>query len=222
MSETAVTSPSTRDRLIEAAGELFAELGFQEVTVRQICLKAGANIAAVNYHFRDKDSLYREVVIGAYRTARERFPVTQGVTEKDPPEARLRAFVKGGLQRIFDDASPPWGRLIAREMVEPTPALDGLIEEGMRPQYRILTAIIREIVGPEATDTEVRRCCASVMGQTLMYHSCRNIMQRMLGADIDGKDQIDELTDHIVRFSMSAMRAMRRPSATGQNGTVTR
>jgi len=210
MTESAVASPGTRQRLIEASGELFAELGFRDVTVRQICLRAGANIAAVNYHFRDKESLYREVVLSAYRTARERFPVTQGVSESDPPETRLRAFAKGLLQRIFDDASPPWGRLLAREMVEPTPALDGVIEEGVRPQYALLTQIVREVLGPAASDEAIRRHAASVVGQVLVYQSCRSVMQRLLGGESDGKSQIDALADHITRFSIDAMRSARR------------
>ena len=53
---------STKKRLIEAAGSLFADKGFKETTVRDICEQAGANVAAVNYHFGDKEKLYGEVI----------------------------------------------------------------------------------------------------------------------------------------------------------------
>ena len=43
----------TRERLLKAAEALFAERGFKRVTVREICLAARANVAAVNYHFGD-------------------------------------------------------------------------------------------------------------------------------------------------------------------------
>ena len=52
------TAPgATRLQLIEAAGEVFAEMGFQNATVREICRRAGANVAAVNYHFQSKEAL---------------------------------------------------------------------------------------------------------------------------------------------------------------------
>ncbi len=61
----------TRDRLIDAAGEVFAEVGFRAATVREMCRRAGANVAAVNYHFRDKEELYQEVFRQAHCAADE-------------------------------------------------------------------------------------------------------------------------------------------------------
>jgi len=52
----------TRARLLDAARRLFAERGFEDVTVREICREAGANLALVNYYFGDKLGLYLEVV----------------------------------------------------------------------------------------------------------------------------------------------------------------
>ena len=54
-----------RRRLLETAGQIFAEKGFDGATVREICRRAGVNIAAVNYYFRDKEQLYIEAVKSA-------------------------------------------------------------------------------------------------------------------------------------------------------------
>ena len=67
-------SATTRVRLLEAAGEIFASEGFDGATVRSICARADANVAAVHYHFGDKESLYREVVDYAFAQLHERFP----------------------------------------------------------------------------------------------------------------------------------------------------
>lgn len=198
-------SASTRDRLIEASGELFAQFGFRDVTVRQICQRANANIAAVNYHFRDKEGLYREVVLSAYRTARERYPMAQGVSDSDPAEKRLKAFIRGMLGRIFDEGTPPWGRLLAREMVDPTPALDGVVEEGLRPQYKVLANIVREVLGSNASEDDVRMNASSVVGQVVVHHTCKVVIQRLFQGQMQGKENLDALADHITAFSMAAM-----------------
>src|SRR6185503_13527137 len=92
-----IVSERTRTRLIDAAGEMFAELGFHHTTVRKICQRAGANIAAVNYHFRDKTGLYTEVVRQSMRAARLD-AVKAAFDQNGPPEVILRAVIKARLE----------------------------------------------------------------------------------------------------------------------------
>src|SRR3954469_17924131 len=99
---------ATRQSLLEAAGEVFAEVGFRAATVREICQRAGANIAAVNYHFGDKEKLYLEVLRHAQRYAAEKYPTNMGVTAAATPEEKLQAFIRSFLLRIFDEGSLAW------------------------------------------------------------------------------------------------------------------
>ena len=206
---------ATPERVLEAASRVFADHGFEQATVRQICQLAGANVAAVNYHFRDKEGLYREVVLNAHRAARAKYPLNAGVSPADPPEARLRAFIKGHLQRVFDNGHPPWGKLMAREMLEPTSALDGVVEEGIKPQQKILAGIVRELLGPGADDESVRLCCGSIIGQVLVYKTGREVMVRLFQDSVYTSDHIDLLAAHITRFSLSAIRGYLAAKAAG-------
>src|SRR6185503_10983452 len=99
MPAQAVASDQTRTRLIDAAGEMFAEMGFHHTTVRQICQRARANIAAVNYHFRDKTGLYTEVVRASMQAAR--LDAVQAAFDQDAPaEEIVRAVVKARLESL--------------------------------------------------------------------------------------------------------------------------
>ncbi|MGH7994604.1 MAG: TetR/AcrR family transcriptional regulator, partial [Limisphaerales bacterium] len=118
----------TRGQLLEAAGEVFAEIGFRNATVREICRRAGANVAAVNYHFGDKETLYAEVLRDSQQKAFEKYPPLLGVAADAPPEEKLRAFIQSFLLRIFDSGTiTRFGKIMSREMVEPTGALDLLL-----------------------------------------------------------------------------------------------
>src|SRR5580765_7539218 len=129
-----VGSEETRRQLLEAAGEVFAEVGFRDATVREICKRAGANVAAVNYHFGDKEALYLEVLRYTHAKALEKYPPLLDVPIDAPPEKKLRAFVCSLLLRIFDKGPTAWhGKLMSREMIDPTAALDSVVEERIRP-----------------------------------------------------------------------------------------
>ncbi len=204
---------ATRKKLLETAAEAFALRGFTSTTVREICEKAGANIAAVNYHFGDKDRLYAEVLRHALHAAHEKHPPTLGLSPAATPEKRLRAFIESLLRRLFDEGRHSWhARLMAREMVEPTRALDALVKEEIRPLSDTLQGIIRELLGRSATQEHVRLCGLSVVGQCLFHHHCRPVLARLHPKMQPGPQAVQALAGHITRFSLAALAAARTTS----------
>jgi len=98
---------ATRSQILEAAGEVFAEVGFRVATVREICHRANVNIAAINYHFGDKERLYAEVLRYSQERAMEKYPPRLNVSPTAPAEEKLRAFIHSFLLRIFAKGSIP-------------------------------------------------------------------------------------------------------------------
>jgi AcrR family transcriptional regulator len=199
---------ATRRQLLEAAGEVFAELGFRNATVREICQRAGANVAAINYHFGDKETLYVEVLRYAHGKALEKYPLLLDVSENAPPEKKLQAFVHSLLLRIFDKGPTSWhGRLMSREMIEPTTALDSLIEERIRPMSSVLWKTIGEILNCPPTDERVLLCAFSVTSQCVFYNHCRPAVARLFPNLLPHDPaSIKNLAAHITRFSLAAMK----------------
>lgn len=207
---------TTRQRLLEAAGQVFAEQGFRAATVRDICQRAGANIAAVNYHFGDKEALYREVITDSARQALARYPIGGGATPDAPPDVQLRAFIRNYLDRLLDQGRPAWhGALIAREMVEPTGALDDLAREFVRPQADRLGAIVASLLALPAGHDLVRLCSCSVVGQCLFYKHCRPMIERIMPQQGYGEADRAALAEHITLFSLAAIAAMKPSTGVG-------
>src|SRR5262249_31597409 len=152
-------SNETRQRLLEAAAEVFADGGYRRATIAKICRRAGTNIAAVNYHFGDKQGLYAAVFEYAQRRASTEDAAAGAVDEAAPPEDRLRAHVATFVGRLLDPRRPAWiARLLAHELIEPTQVLDRLVRNRMRANHQLIAGAIRELLGPAATPETVRLC----------------------------------------------------------------
>ncbi|MEO8358597.1 MAG: TetR/AcrR family transcriptional regulator, partial [Vicinamibacteria bacterium] len=123
----------TRERLLETAKRMFSDRGFKRVTVREICQAAKANVAAVNYHFGDKLGLYREVLQSAIDAMRATNEAAKEAGKDQPPEEQLRRYLAIFLPRVLTPGNEGVHRLITREMNEPSPILDALVEQGVRP-----------------------------------------------------------------------------------------
>ncbi len=210
----AATQAATRAHLLEAAGEVFAEVGFRAATVRQICQRAGANIAAVNYHFGDKAELYRTVLKDSYQAAIAKYPPDFGLPPRATPEQRLRAFVHSFLLRIFSEGpSARHGKLMAREMIEPTGALDNIVKDDIRPMSVVMMSIVGDLLGRKANEKTRRLCAMSIVSQVLFYHHCRPVVLRLFPETKFDSATITQLTDHITRFSLAALQQIaKQPS----------
>jgi len=206
----------TRERLVEAAAEVFVAHGFRDATVREICARAGANIAAVNYHFGDKEGLYRAVLEWAAQKAFAAFAERAAQFAQGRPERRLEAFVRSMAERMLIERSDMIiGKLMAREMVEPTSALDELIPRFLKPQHDVLRGIVTELLGPGTSAREVRLCCNSILGQMLFYKHARPVIQRLIPEQAFDAAGIEEIVAHVTAFSRGALASVRRARETG-------
>jgi TetR/AcrR family transcriptional regulator, regulator of cefoperazone and chloramphenicol sensitivity len=207
---TRISAPGTRLRLLEAAGEIFSTQGFARATVREICDKAGANVAAVNYHFGDKLALYVAVIKHWFVAAWEKYPPGGALSPGASAQDRLLTFIRSWLFRMMDHGAPAWhGRLVAREMADPTPGvIDAVIESHIGPHSQLLRSIVMELLGPDVPAQEVGLCVASIAGQCLFYFHCKDTIKK-LGPKLHLSHDLDSMAHHIARFSLAGVEATR-------------
>jgi len=205
-------SERTRERLIEAAGEMFAELGFHHTTVREICNRAGANIAAVNYHFGDKTGLYTEVVRQSMRAAKLE-AVRAAFDQNAPPAEILRAVIKTRLESLRGLDLGDWHfRIFAHELAKPTPAMNVVVNEAIRPLYLRMCKLIAVIVALPPDHQKTRLCAQSIIGQILFYAFAAPVISR-LGPEVKmTRSQVDLIANHITEFSLAYLRNLKSVS----------
>lgn len=202
------TPDDTRARLLEAAGQVFADVGFQAATVRDICERAGTNVAAVNYHFRDKLTLYLEVFRSSLLQA-ENEALDEAMRATGADE-QLRRFLHVFLHRLLGDGRPSWWtKLMAREMAQPTAALERVVDAAVRPNERRLQAIVAGLLQRPDDDRLVRLCAHSVIAQCLHYKHAMPVLTYLWPEMVAMPSaRIDELAEHITRFSLAALRGL--------------
>jgi AcrR family transcriptional regulator len=195
----------TRRRVLEAAGPIFAAKGFEATTVREICARAGANVSAVNYHFRSKEQLYVEAVRHAYESIAARAPLPTFPPEM-PPRERLRLFIRGVLAR-FEKAQAAWHcDLIMREVSQPTAGACADIVEGfIRPTFRLLMAALDGLLPPDLPADKRGQLAGSIIGQCLHFHHARHVTPLLMGPDQAAGFTAERWADHVTAFSLAAL-----------------
>ncbi|MBA4391829.1 MAG: DUF1956 domain-containing protein [Syntrophus sp. (in: bacteria)] len=204
----------TKKRIIEVAGKVFAESGFRNATVREICKLASVNIAAINYHFGDKKGLYLAALKHLRTVSFEQYPLDAGSDTSSPPEERLKAFIMQFIKRIHGcrEGESPWLRMmIIRELMEPTEGLDVIVGEIVRPTFGALSAIIRELLGKQVSEKTIRLCCGSVIGQTFFFFYAQPIREKLFPADRSSTSETKVIADHITSFSLNAIKSYAVP-----------
>jgi AcrR family transcriptional regulator len=210
-----VDAPDAPARILKAAAEVFSRRGFKAATVREICRLAGVGLGSVNYHFRDKDGLYFSVMENLLATGLARYPVDMGLPPGATLEERLRAFIRSFLLRLAggDEEKNFPSRLVVRELADPSPAMDALVECYIRPQKETLFRIVQEWLGPDVPPEKHRRCAMSIVGQCLYYVYARPVYERLELDVPTGVSGNEEIADHIAQFSIAGLERVRMQGA---------
>ena len=207
----AVHDNETRGRVLKAAARLFAERGFNHVSIRDICKEAGSNVASVNYHFGDKLGLYRELIGAVAEGMNDAKTSAFEAGAGRPPEEQLRAYIRGFLHQLLDQNPMEicWlEKLIARETTEPTPALDLIIEKGIKPAAERLNKLVSEVMGLPADDPRVVQGAGAIQGLCIWYRSTQPVVERMFPEMQYTPERIDGMAEFVADFSLAGIRAL--------------
>lgn len=209
-----------KGRLLKSACEAFAEKGYRDATVAEICEHAGANIAAVNYYFGSKETLYVEAWRLSFHQSLEKYPADGGVEANALAEQRLRGRIFSIIRRFTDPESYEF-EIMHKELANPTGLLAEVMHKTIEPLRRGLGNIVRELLGEKATEQQVLLCQMSIRSQ------CFDLLIRGrrwrlgagngMNAEVFPEDvTVDGIADHITRFCLAGIRDMRQQIEKGE------
>lgn len=213
MRKQRIDGQETRRHLLMAACEVFAKRGFRDATIAEICRQAKANVAAANYHFGGKESLYVESWRFAFEKSLQAYPPDGGVAADAPVQERLRGRILAIMRRIIDPQSHELD-IFYKEMATPTGLLAGAMQQSIEPIFRDFAAIVRELLGQQADEQPVRLCLMSIRAQCFgpLMHERRRKMASpdpLLSGPEWILEDLETLVDHVTRFSLAGIRAVR-------------
>ncbi len=200
----------TREALIDAAGHVFAEKGFDRATGKEICARAGANVAAINYYFGGIEGLYAAVLRLAHGRVVSVDHLQAVVARAPDARGQLEAILGMLVRAITGPASTSWiFRVIGREVVAPSRVFSEMRDKEIFPKLRILRPMVAELMDLPQEHPAVARACVSIIGPcVLLLIGDRRFLKQAFPSF--GFDDPEAVTQHLLAFALAGIAAVAR------------
>lgn len=200
----------TYNRILEAAGELFASAGFAETTNKMIAARAEVDLASINYHFGSRNGVYQAVLVDAHRRFVSVGTLQRLVSTDLPAREKLKRLIEGLVESAILDRG--WhATVLSRELLSPTSNLQVLQKTEIPAKLPFVLSILSEIAMIPPDDPALLRCLISVMAPCAMLlvigpnaFPFADEIQRMSRA---------ALIDHLYGFAIGGLEAVGRDHA---------
>jgi len=205
----AIPKENTKQKLTKAAIQVFAEKGFRDATVRQICKQAGtANINAVNYYFGSKEQLYKQILEFIFAEYEQQVPAD---FPDRSSEEQLHIYITTFCKILYGegDRDADTTAILVEEFTRPSPFLEEMVDTFNRPRVERLLKIIKSLLGSGASDDMARDCLVSVSGQLLYFSFARPVFSRLF-PNYFKKSSYKKWAAHVFKFTMGGIEAYKR------------
>jgi TetR/AcrR family transcriptional regulator, regulator of cefoperazone and chloramphenicol sensitivity len=195
-----------RQKILLTALELFAELGFERATIRQIAKKADVNVSAIGYYFGDKAGLYQAAFVEPMGSPKDDIALFN--SPDITLEQALHGLFTGFVEPLKDNKlAQLCTRLHMREMVEPTGLWEKEIDDGITPCHQALILVLQRHLKINKADDDLHRLavCIAAMGVHLFVG--REVIDKVCPQIINTNKGLDKTRQKLVDFAMSMIEA---------------
>jgi len=200
----------TRERIVAAALEAFAERGFDGARTRAIAARARVNQGLITYHFSSKEALWKAAADRIFALLGREFGRRLEALRDVEPVARLRGVARHFVR--FAAAHPELHRFMVEEGKSDGPRLEWLVERHVRPLYEASREIVEAAQGEGALPrTHAVHLHYILIGAATHLFVMAAEVRRLTGKDPMGKDMIEAHADAMVALLLGATQVGARP-----------
>lgn len=199
----------TKKKLWLAAIKIFAEKGYKETTVREICKLAGSgNINSINYYFGSKEDLYTQILEEIF-SHYDKFDI--GEWEKKTAEQQLRTMIFNFCSMLYKNNAftSDITSIFISEMTRPSTFLEEMVDIYNRPRVKRHLKMFRNLLGEAGTEDNARNCLVSVAGQLLYYSFAWPVFSRLF-PDYSPNENLEQWAEHVFEFSLAGIEAIKQ------------
>ncbi len=201
-----------RQRLLEAAGEVFATVGFERARGKDICRRAGMNNAAINYYFGGMEGLCLAVMAEAESCFVTLEKMQTAVAAQPKPQDQLTALFQLLLTAAANPPSDSWVlRVLLQNFLAPSPLLEPMIKKNFLIRAGILRKIVSSIMGLPVDHPAVATGCVNVIAPCfmLLFYD-KGLLKRAFPALDLSPQHVSGLAATMCRHAMAGLKAIAR------------
>ena len=198
---------STKERILGAAEELFAQHGFAGTSLRQVTSRADVNIAAVNYHFGSKENLITEVFRRRFDELSERrLTLLREAIQRDALDlqAILSAFIVPAMQIGMEGEGAAFVRVVARAYAEKNERLRQFLSDNYGHVLREFARAIQHCL-PALPKQDLYWRLDYIAGALTYAMADFGLIRRQPG--VSEHEHCALAADNLLRFAVAGLRA---------------
>ena len=195
-----------REKILMIALELFAELGYERATIRQIAKKAQVNVSAIGYYFGDKVGLYRAAFTEPMGSPKDDIALFNSPNLS--LEQALNGLFSGFIEPLKQsELAKLCTRLHMREMVEPTGLWEQEIDNGITPYHQALLVVLQKHLNIKVIDDDLHRLALCIVAMGVHLFVGRDVIEKICPQITQNENALKITQQRLVIFALSMIEA---------------
>ena len=194
----------SREKILSSACKLFAEKGFKQTTVRDICRDSGSYQISINYYFGSKENLFKEVILKSFEYTG--FIKLPELVKGFEPEEQLYKILKARINLTFEKGEKTWFfNILSKEFNVHSELIRPLIPQTIMCFFDLVKSVLRKI-NPNASELDIEYCCFLVIAQSITLAFNDVAKQRLFSSDTPTEEEIDRLAQKMSFYIIQGLK----------------